>query len=649
MKKQTIRDIDLAGKKVFLRVDFNVPLDKEGHITDDSRIIASLPTINYLVDNGAKVIIASHMGRPDGEYTEGLRLDPVARRLSEILGRDVKKMDVVLDDYVKRAVANMKDKEIILLENIRMDIRETDNDDHFAKELASLADVFVNDAFGAAHRAHASTEGVSKYIPGVAGLLMEKELAHLSRAIENPEKPFVVIIGGAKITDKIGIIENLLNKVDSVLIGGGMANTFLMAQGYKVGKSLVEPDKLDVANNILEEAKRLKVKILLPVDCMIATLPREKDTVEYCSSMDNINQDKMILDIGPETVKLYEKEIKTAKTIVWNGPMGVFEVDDFSKGTEGVAKAVANGEAFSIVGGGDSMAALKKVGLSYKINHISTGGGASLEFLEGKRLPGIEALIDKEIEKKRKPVIVGNWKMHMNHAETRNFLEKFLDEYQQNDTEVGFCVPFTSLQVADRMKEKGIKIGAQNFYYTKEGAYTGEVSLEMLSDYHIDYILIGHSERRSLFLEDNELLRKKLEKAIDSKVTPIFCVGESDEQREANHTKAVLMDQLASAFVNVSEQDAEKVIIAYEPVWAIGTGKTATKEMADETIAFIRQWFKETYSTRLSDKIRIQYGGSVKPSNIRELMSMPNIDGALVGGASLIPEDFLALVNRKEE
>ncbi len=648
MRKKTIRDVELKGKKVFVRVDFNVPLDKEGHITDDSRIITSLPTINYLLDNGAKIIIASHMGRPKGKYVDELRLDPVAKRLSELLGKDVKKMDVVLDDYVKKVISNIKNGEIILLENIRMDKRETDNDPGFAEELASLADLFVNDAFGTAHRAHASTEGITKFIPSVAGLLMEKELAHLGKVLEKPEKPFVVIVGGAKVTDKIGIIENLLDTVDAILIGGGMANTFLLAEGNMIGKSLVEEEKVDLAREILTEAKKLNVNILLPVDCVTAFGLEDKEGIEACL-VSQVKDDKMILDIGPETVKLYEKQLKNAKTVVWNGPMGVFEIDEFSHGTEGVAKAVANSEAFSIVGGGDSMAALKKVGLSYKITHWSTGGGASLEFLEGKVLSGIEALNDKEYDKSRRPIIIGNWKMHMNKNDTKNFFNDFLKEFKENGLEAGFCVPFTALPATEEFKGRGIKIGTQNFYPQDKGAFTGEVSLKMLKEYDIDYVIIGHSERRSIFKEDDNLIKEKLEKAISEKVTPIFCLGETLEEREAEKTKEVLQRQLESAFVNISSQEAEKIIVAYEPVWAIGTGKTATKEMAEETIAFIRQWFEKKYSSKTSEKIRIQYGGSVKPENIKEIMEIPNIDGALVGGASLKPEDFLALINYKEQ
>ena len=645
MKKKTIRDIDLHGKRVFLRVDFNVPLDKNGGILDDSRIIASLPTINYLLDNKAKIIIASHMGRPKGEYKDSLRLDPVAKRLSEILGRDVKKMDVVLDDYVKTVIRNMKEGEIVLLENIRMDKRETDNDPGFAKELAELADVFVNDAFGTAHRAHASTVGIGEYLPSLSGLLMEKELAHLGRVLEKPESPFVIIIGGAKITDKIGIIKNLLAKVDAILIGGGMANTFLLAQGVPVGKSLTEPDKVEEAREILEVAAQRRVKVILPVDCVTADGLEDREHIVHCG-IHEVAPEKMILDIGPETVKLFEKELRKAKSVVWNGPMGVFEVEEFSKGTEGVAKAVAYSEAFSIVGGGDTMAALNKVGLSYKISHISTGGGASLEFLEGKELPGVEIIEDKETE--RTPVIVGNWKMYMNCRETREFFKTFTGQYRENGVEVGFCIPFTSLSQNQEAQKRGIKIGAQNFYPEEKGAYTGEVSLRMLKDFFVDYVLVGHSERRSLFGENLELVRRKLECALEQRVTPIFCIGETLEERETGNTNTVLGRQLETALENVADRDAGRIIFAYEPVWAIGTGRTATKEMAEETIAWIRQWLAGRYSQKTANKIRIQYGGSVKPENIRELMEMPNIDGALVGGASLDPRDFLEIVNYRE-
>lgn len=393
MGKKTIRDVELKNKRVLVRVDFNVPRDKEGNVTDDTRIRAALPTINYLLDNQAKVILTSHLGRPKGEVDGKYRLDQVAERLSELLGQKVKKTSTTIGSDAEEAVENLKPGEVLLLENVRFNPGETKNDPDFAKKLAAFADLYVNDAFGAAHRAHASTAGVAQYLPAVAGFLMEKELKALGGALNNPEKPFVAIIGGAKVSDKIGVIENLLHKVDALIIGGGMANTFLKAQGFEMGKSLVEEDKVELAKNLLSAAQDKGVKFLLPIDLVVADSienPGEISTVK----VDEVPQDKMALDIGPATIELYQDTIKDAKTIVWNGPMGVFEVDAFSNGTNQVAQGVAKSSANSIIGGGDSVAAIEKAGLAQEITHISTGGGASLEFLEGKELPGVVALND---------------------------------------------------------------------------------------------------------------------------------------------------------------------------------------------------------------------------------------------------------------
>ncbi|NLT94051.1 MAG: phosphoglycerate kinase [Clostridia bacterium] len=393
MNKKTIRDVELENKRVLVRVDFNVPRDKEGNVTDDTRIRAALPTIKYLLDHKAKVILTSHLGRPKGEVDNKYRLDQVAQKLSELLGQRVIKTDTTVGPDAQEAVEGLKSGDVLLLENVRFNPGETKNDPEFAKKLASFADLYVNDAFGAAHRAHASTTGVAQYLPAVAGFLMEKELKALSGALNNPERPFVAIIGGAKVSDKIGVIENLLHKVDALIIGGGMANTFLKAKGYEMGKSLVEEDKIEVAKNLMDTARCKGVKLLLPVDLVVADSienPGEIKTVEA----DAVPQDKMALDIGPSSVQLFRDTIKDAKTIVWNGPMGVFEVDAFSTGTNQIAQAVAQSNANSIVGGGDSVAAIEKAGLADKISHISTGGGASLEFLEGKELPGVVALND---------------------------------------------------------------------------------------------------------------------------------------------------------------------------------------------------------------------------------------------------------------
>lgn len=394
LNKKSIRDIDVAGKKVFIRVDYNVPMDKAGNITEDTRIRATLPTLNYLLDQNAAIIIASHLGRPKGAVVPEFSLAPVATRLSSLLGKEVIVAPDCVGPEVEALAKDLKPGQILLLENLRYHKAEEKNDPEFSKQLASLADVAVNDAFGVSHRAHASVAGITAYLPAVAGLLMEKEIIFVGQTVANPVHPFVAIIGGAKVSDKIGVIENLLKKVDTLIIGGGMANTFLAAQGYDIGKSLLEADKVELAKSLIVTAKERNVNLLLPTDVVIA----EKfaaDAAHKAVAVDSIDSEWMALDIGPETAKTYAKSLEDAKTVVWNGPMGVFEMDAFANGTETVAKAVAASSATSIVGGGDSIAALEKTGLSNKITHISTGGGASLEFLEGKVLPGIDALANK--------------------------------------------------------------------------------------------------------------------------------------------------------------------------------------------------------------------------------------------------------------
>ncbi|MEG6523015.1 phosphoglycerate kinase [Desulfotomaculum sp. 1211_IL3151] len=393
MLKKSVKDVDVKGKRVFVRVDFNVPL-AGGNITDDTRIQRALPTIQYLMEQGAKVILASHLGRPKGEVVEKYRLTPVAKRLSELLGKEVIKVNDSVGTEPQQAIAKMNEGDVLLLENVRFHGEETKNDEKHARQMAELAELFVNDAFGAAHRAHASTTGIAEYLPAVAGFLMEKELANLGKAVSNPERPFVAIIGGAKVSDKIGVIDTLLDKVDTLIVGGGMANTFLKAQGYDIGKSLVEPDKIELAKKLLERAKTQKVEFLLPGDA-VAALAMEPTTQQKVVPVNEVPADWMILDIGPATAERYAVAARNAATVIWNGPMGVFEMEAFAKGTEAVAKALGESQGTTIVGGGDSVAAINKMGVADKISHISTGGGASLEFLEGKVLPGVAALQDK--------------------------------------------------------------------------------------------------------------------------------------------------------------------------------------------------------------------------------------------------------------
>lgn len=398
LNKKGLKDIDVKGKKVLVRVDFNVPMSKEnaGEITDNARIEAALPTIKYLVEQDAKVILMSHLGRPKGEAKKEFSLEPVAKELSSLLGKDVQFLDsdVVVDDSVKEKVDALKDGEIVLLQNTRYRAEETKNGEDFAKELASLGNVFVNDAFGTSHRAHASNVGVSSILPSALGFLVEKEIDVMGQALENPERPFVAILGGAKVSDKIGVIENLLDKVDSILIGGGMAFTFLKAEGKEIGKSLLEEDKIELAKELIEKAKEKGVKLLLPTDVVIAD-KMEEDADISTVSVDDIPEDKAGFDIGPDSVKLFDEELKNAKTVVWNGPMGVFEIEKFSKGTYDIAKALSESDAITIIGGGDSASAVEKAGYKDKVSHVSTGGGASLEFLEGKELPGVAAINDK--------------------------------------------------------------------------------------------------------------------------------------------------------------------------------------------------------------------------------------------------------------
>lgn len=394
MSKKTVKDIDLKGKKVFVRCDFNVPMDENQKITDNRRIVAALPTIKYLIEQNCKVILASHLGRPKGEVKPEFSLAPVAAELSKQLGQEVLMAKDVIGESAKTLAANLQEGQVMLLENVRFHREETDNDPEFAKELASMAEVFVNDAFGTAHRAHASTEGISHYLPSVSGFLIEKELKFLGDALNNPERPFVAILGGAKVSDKIGVIDSLLEKVDTLMIGGGMAYTFFKAQGYEVGNSLCEPDKCELALNLMEKAKNKGVKLMLPVDTKIGK-EFKPDTESKTVAWTEIPEGWEGFDIGEKTIEMFKNELKTAKTVVWNGPLGLFEFDQFAVGTNEIAHALAEIDATTIIGGGDSAAAVEKAGLADKMTHISTGGGASLEFLEGKKLPGIECLQDK--------------------------------------------------------------------------------------------------------------------------------------------------------------------------------------------------------------------------------------------------------------
>lgn len=638
MDKKTVRDLDVAGKKVLVRVDFNVPLNDKGEITDDTRITASLPTIQYLLEQKAAVILMAHLGRPKGQVKPELSLAPVAKHLGKLLGKKILFAPDCVGEAAQAAASKLKPGHILLLENLRFHKEEEKNDMEFAEKLASLADLYVNDGFGVSHRAHASVEGVTHFLPAAAGFLLEKEIQYVGQAVTNPLHPFVAIIGGAKVSDKIGVISNLLDKVDTLLIGGGMANTFLAAQGYKMGKSLVEEDKLDLAKELLAKAKKNKVNMLLPIDLVMAAA-FAPDAEHVTEKVKNLNQAYMALDIGAETSKAYAEALADAKMIVWNGPMGVFEMDAFCKGTEAVAKAVAKSRATSIVGGGDSVAAIEKLGLAKRITHISTGGGASLEYLEGKVLPGVAALDDL-----RRKMIAGNWKMHKTVSEAVELAEDIVMETNGTLNEVVIFPPFTALEtVADAIDGKHVGYGAQDLHWEDKGAFTGAVSGAMIADICAEYVLVGHSERRTIFGENEKIVASKIIAAYRNGLKPMLCVGENLAEREAGKTARKINMQLKSALRIISAEDAENLVVAYEPIWAIGSGKAATPEDALEVCTLIREKIGKIFTPDIARKVRILYGGSVNEKNAASF-NLSGIDGVLVGGASLKADTFAAIV-----
>jgi triosephosphate isomerase len=641
MNKKTIEDIDVKGRKVIVRVDFNVPLDANGNVTDDNRIVGALPTIRYLIDRGAKIILVSHLGRPKNGFEDKFSMKPAAKRLSELLNREVIMAKDVIGEDAKTKAAALKEGEILMLENVRFHKEEEKNDPAFAKELASLAEIYVNDAFGTAHRAHASTAGLADYLPAVCGFLIKKEIEVMGKALSNPARPFVAILGGAKVSDKIAVIENLIDKVDTLIIGGGMAYTFLKAKGYRIGNSICEDEKLDLARKLMDKAEKKGVNLMLPIGSIVGKEFKNDTEHKYVPS-DDMPDGWMGMDIGSLTVEKFSKEIKKAKTIVWNGPMGVFEFSNFAYGTREIARAVAESGAVSIVGGGDSAAAVEQLGFADQITHISTGGGASLEFLEGKVLPGIAALLDKN---PRKKIAAGNWKMNKTPSEAVEFVEALKSRVAGADTEVVVVVPYVSIPGVKKAAEgSNIKVGAQSMHWEEKGAYTGEVSGTMLADLGIDYVIIGHSERRQYFAETDETVNKKVHAAFKYNLTPIICVGESLTQREQGVTADLVRYQVKIALLGLSAEQVKKVVIAYEPIWAIGTGKTATSEQANEVCGIIRETVRSLYGDETADAVRVQYGGSVSAANAAELFNMSDIDGGLVGGASLKLDDFEKIV-----
>lgn len=639
MDKRTVKDIQLTGKRVLVRVDYNVPMNDKGEITDFIRIEASLPTLHYLLDQGAAVILLAHLGRPKGKVNPKFSLKPVAEALSQLIHRPVQFCSDCVGKEAQAAAAQLRNGDILLLENLRFHPEEEKNDPHFAQELASLGDVFVNDGFGVSHRAHASVEGITHYLPAVAGFLLEKEIAYLGNAVDKPQRPFAAIIGGAKVADKIAVIRSLIKKADVILIGGGMANTFLAAKGYNLGKSLVEKESLGIAKDLLAEAAAQKTKMLLPVDLiMAASFSNEAD--HEAEDLDALNPEYMALDIGPKTAELYAQTLAGMKTIVWNGPMGVFEMPNYAEGTRRVAEAMAASDGITIVGGGDSAAAVKQMGLADKMSHVSTGGGASLEYLEGKVLPGLAALDDL-----RTPIVAGNWKCHKTVEEAMELAHQVAHGTEMARAEVVLFPPFTALEsVAAMVDDDGIGYGAQDIFYEDEGSYTGAVSGPMIAEIGSRYVLVGHSERRKFFHESNEIVVKKVLAAFRNDLDPVLCVGEDADEHENGSTKDKILSQLSPVLNVLTDGQIQHLLVAYEPVWAIGSGKSAEVRDAVAAADLIRKAVAEKFGKEAARRVRILYGGSVTSENAHAFHE-DGIDGVLVGGASLSAQEFCAIAN----
>ncbi len=643
--KRSVTEYPLAGKRVFCRVDFNEPIVR-GEVADDMRIRATLPTINYLLEQDCSVILASHLDRPQGKVVEGSRLEPVARRLQELTGRRVRKMDDCVGPEVREAAKRLQPGEIMLLENVRFYAEETANDRDFARQLAELADVYVDDAFGAAHRAHASIEGITRFLPSVAGLLMIRELEILSRLLRDPARPFIVVLGGAKVSQKITLIRRMLRLADRILVGGAMANAFLVAQGHDVGRSLCEADQVEVAAEVLAAAATGTCRLLLPTDVVVADEAAAGAAMEVVP-VDGIDPQKMALDIGPETIKSHVRELRNAGTIYWNGPMGLFEINEFGAGTKAIGEAMAASASVTVAGGGDTVAAARKYGLEARFTHVSTGGGASLQFLEGRSLPGVEALMERGVTAAagRRPLIAGNWKMYKTRPETVEYLREFVPLVRSaGERDVVVCPSFVCLESAmGEVVRTNVAIGAQTMAASDEGASTGEVSPEMLREVGAHYVILGHSERRNYPSDTDRMLAHKVRAALNKGIRPILCVGETLEERESGLTEAKVGGQIDAGLADVSAAEFALVAVAYEPIWAIGTGRQATPDMAQETISFMRERLRSTFGGA-ADAVRILYGGSVNGGSIDALMAQPDIDGVLVGGASLDPNEFARIV-----
>jgi len=645
MRYPSIRDLKTGGKRIFLRADLNVPIE-DGRILDDTRIRSVLRTIRHLTEQGSPVVLASHLGRPKGVIDPRYSMKPVAEKLKEIL-TDTRILFApdCIGKIVEAMAAGLGPGEILVLENLRFHPEETANDPVFAKRLAALADIYVNDAFGTSHREHASMVGVPAIMGGgYVGFLVEKELRVFGEIIRHPRKPYTVILGGVKVSDKVALIENVLPKLDNLIVGGAMAFTFFKAMGLETGKSIVEEDRIQTARDIIKAAAARGVNLLLPLDIVCAlSVDQGKDAV--IKRFDDLPADMAGFDIGPETIELFRKTMMESKTIVWNGPMGLFERSPFDVGTRKLAAFMADATTYgasAVVGGGDSMRAVREAGVAEQITHVSTGGGASLKLLQGEELPALEYLKIEGV----KPIVGANWKMNGSLETGLEFLSS-LDEGNVNyfGADVVLFPPFTILSaLAPHADKAGIDLGAQDLFWEAEGAFTGEISAGMLKEAGCVWFLAGHSERRHILGESDLIVRKKLHAGLTAGLSGILCVGELLDQRDAGRTEEVVRGQIEFALKGLEAATPFNLVIAYEPVWAIGTGRNATPEEVQRVHSLIREWVIEIAGKEFARDLRIIYGGSVKPSNAADVMTGKDVNGALVGGASLKAESFIGIV-----
>ena len=651
MEVLTVRDISVDGRKVLLRADLNVPISDKGGIGDDSRIKAVLPTLQYLREHQARVLVVSHLGRPKGQTVSRYSLRPISERLSQLLDAPVNLLTGSVEDALVEFTHQTEPSEVALLENIRFQPGERKNDPALARQLASAVDIYVNDAFGAAHRAHASTCAVAEFLPAVGGFLMEEELRALGGLRVSPERPYAAVLGGAKISDKLSICRGLLDKVDSMMLGGGLANTFLKCLGHSVGNSLVEEDMIPEVQSLIAESKRQDVDLLMPLD-VITARSISPDAPTRATSSSEVGEGWTIVDIGPRTVQRYLKALKSAETVFWNGPMGIFEIAKFARGTERIAKGIAELDSTqTVVGGGESSEALSKLGLTSRINHVSTGGGASLQFLAGEQLPAVEVLQKKAPE--RGIWIGGKWKMNKSAESARQLAGELADGWQDNDMEVVVFPPHPLLSEVEKelSGSTALHLGGQDCHFEQRGAYTGGISGRALRSVGAEYVIIGHSERRRYDGEDDELINRKVHAAWDAGLSVVLCVGEELSDREEGRAHERTAEQLRVALqdcesrLSSPEESRIWLIVAYEPVWAIGTGEAASEEDVQDMCSHLREELCNLLDDRSAELVRIVYGGSVKAHNVRKFLRLPDVDGALVGGASLQAESFLDLLS----